>query len=47
MLGAEKFASGGGVTFESLEPEYMRMAEAERKLRAKQVAEKSGEKANG
>ena len=47
ILGAEKFASGGGVMFESLEPEYMRMAEAERKLRAKQAAEKSGEKANG
>lgn len=47
LLGAEKFASGGGVTFDRLEPEYMRMAEAERKLRAKQAAEKSGEKVNG
>ena len=47
ILGAAKFIAGGGVMFESLEPEYMRMAEAERKLRAKQAAEKSGGKANG
>ena len=26
-----------GVTYDKLEPEYMRMAEAERKLRAKQA----------
>lgn len=35
--GAEKFAAGGGVTYDKLKPEYMRMAEAERKLRAKQA----------
>lgn len=37
MRGAEKFAAGGGVAFDRLKPEYMRMAEAERKLRAKQA----------
>ena len=42
MLGAAKYAEGGVVTFESLEPEYMRMAEAERKLRAKQAEVKNG-----
>ena len=36
-IGARKFATGEGVTFDQLEPEYMRMAEAERKLRAKQA----------
>ena len=36
-VGAAKFAAGGGVTYDKLEPEYMRMAEAERKLRAKQA----------
>ena len=41
MLGAAKFAADGGVSFEELKPEYMRMAEAERKLRAKQAGEKS------
>ena len=35
--GAAKLAAGGGVTYDKLEPEYMRMAEAERKLRAKQA----------
>ncbi|MBQ3321539.1 MAG: tRNA (adenosine(37)-N6)-threonylcarbamoyltransferase complex dimerization subunit type 1 TsaB [Firmicutes bacterium] len=40
-LGAKKFAAGEGVTFEQLEPEYMRMAEAERKLKAKQAEEKA------
>ena len=42
MLGAVKYAEGGVVPFESLEPEYMRMAEAERKLRAKQAEVKNG-----
>ena len=36
-VGATKLAAGGGVTYDKLEPEYMRMAEAERKLRAKQA----------
>ena len=36
-IGAGKFAAGEGVNFDQLEPEYMRMAEAERKLRAKQA----------
>ena len=36
-VGAAKLAAGGGVTYDKLEPEYMRMAEAERKLRAKQA----------
>lgn len=35
--GALKLAAGGGVPYDRLEPEYMRMAEAERKLRAKQA----------
>ena len=51
LLGAVKFAAGGGVSFEALEPEYMRMAEAERKLRAKQaegrVASQTRVKSNG
>ena len=34
-IGAGKIAAGEGVPFEQLEPEYMRMAEAERKLREK------------
>ena len=41
-LGAVKFSAGGGVAFDQLEPEYMRMAEAERKLRAKKAAEQKG-----
>lgn len=44
-LGAAKFAAGGGVTFDQLEPEYMRMAEAERKLRAKQAENRAAGKA--
>ena len=36
-VGAAKFAAGGAVMYDALEPEYMRMAEAERKLRAKQA----------
>lgn len=36
-LGAAGLLAGGGVTYEQLQPEYMRMAEAERKLRAKQA----------
>lgn len=39
VIGVRKFAAGEGVNFDQLEPEYMRMAEAERKLRAK-LAEK-------
>lgn len=41
VIGAGKLAAGGTVTFDKLEPEYMRMAEAERKLRAKQAEEKA------
>ena len=41
IIGAKKFAAGEGVTFEQLAPEYMRMAEAERKLKAKQAEEKA------
>lgn len=41
ILGAKKLAAGEVVTFDKLEPEYMRMAEAERKLRAKQAEEKA------
>ena len=40
-IGAGKLAVGDFVTFEKLEPEYMRMAEAERKLKAKQAEEKA------
>ena len=36
-VGAATLAAVGGVTYDKLEPEYMRMAEAERKLRAKQA----------
>lgn len=36
-VGAARLLAGGGVTYDRLEPEYMRMAEAERKLRAKQA----------
>ncbi|MCR5033918.1 MAG: tRNA (adenosine(37)-N6)-threonylcarbamoyltransferase complex dimerization subunit type 1 TsaB [Clostridia bacterium] len=38
-IGVRKYLAGEGVTFDQLEPEYMRMAEAERKLRAKQAEE--------
>ena len=41
VLGANRFTADGGVAFEDLEPEYMRLAEAERKLRAKQAEGKS------
>ena len=41
VIGAEKFAADEVVTFDKLEPEYMRMAEAERKLKAKQAEEKA------
>ena len=41
MLGAAAFAAGRGVTYDMLKPEYMRMAEAERKLRAKQAEVKT------
>jgi len=39
-IGVRKYLAGEGVAFDQLEPEYMRMAEAERKLRAKQAEEK-------
>ena len=45
VIGAKKFAAGEGVTFRQLEPEYMRMAEAERKLRAKQAESQAAGKA--
>ena len=35
VLGAAKFAAGESVSYDMLKPEYMRMAEAERKLRAR------------
>ena len=35
-LGARIYAEKGGVEYNMLEPEYMRLAEAERKLREKQ-----------
>lgn len=41
MLGAVKFAAGQSVAYDMLKPEYMRMAEAERKLRAKQAEVKA------
>ena len=46
-LGAAAFVKGGGVSFDQLKPEYMRLAEAERKLRAKEQAAADGEKASG
>ena len=44
-LGAAKFAAGGGVSYDQLAPEYMRMAEAERKLRAKQAESRAASQA--
>jgi tRNA threonylcarbamoyladenosine biosynthesis protein TsaB len=41
VLGAAKFAAGESVSYDMLRPEYMRMAEAERKLRAKQAEVKA------
>ena len=41
VLGAAKFAAGESVSYDKLKPEYMRMAEAERKLRAKQAEVKA------
>ena len=41
VLGAAKFAAGESVSYDMLKPEYMRMAEAERKLRAKQAEVKA------
>lgn len=35
-LGAESFKSGGGLDYNSVKPDYMRLAEAERKLRERQ-----------
>ena len=35
-LGSRIYAEGGGVGYSQLEPDYMRLAEAERKLRRKQ-----------
>ncbi|MGX8773488.1 MAG: tRNA (adenosine(37)-N6)-threonylcarbamoyltransferase complex dimerization subunit type 1 TsaB [Bacillota bacterium] len=43
LLGAAKFAESGGVAFDALEPEYMRMAEAERKLRARQAESRAAQ----
>ena len=40
ILGARKAAQGEGVSYEQLMPEYMRIPEAERKLREKQAGEK-------
>ena len=45
VIGSKKFAAGEVVTFDKLEPEYMRMAEAERKLRAKQAESRAAGKA--
>lgn len=36
QLGTELYAAEGGVSYNMLEPDYMRLAEAERKLRQKQ-----------
>lgn len=36
MLGAKLFAEGGGVSYDKLEPDYMRIPEAERNLKEKQ-----------
>ena len=50
VIGAAKFMAGCGVTFDQLKPAYMRMAEAERKLRAKQAESRQAEgreKSNG
>ena len=46
-LGAAAFVKGGGVSFDQLKPEYMRLAEAERKLRAKEQAAAEVGKASG
>ncbi len=35
-LGAELYRKNGGITYDKVEPDYMRLAEAERKLREKQ-----------
>lgn len=42
--GAAVFAEKGGLTYDQVEPEYMRIPEAERKLREKQAQERSNEK---
>ena len=43
VLGAAGYKAGRSVEFEALRPEYMRLAEAERKLRAKQAEQKQTE----
>ena len=35
-LGAKLYAENGGLSYNEVQPEYMRMAEAERKLKEKQ-----------
>lgn len=45
QLGALQFTAGESVSFDQLEPEYMRMAEAERKLKAKQAESRAAGKA--
>ena len=42
--GAAVFAERGSLTYDQVEPEYMRMPEAERNLREKQAQERSNEK---
>lgn len=44
-IGVRQYLAGESVAFDLLEPEYMRMAEAERKLRAKQEADRAAGKA--